>query len=326
MRLLAACLALALALPSASPARADDTAAAIAHWQEREARLFTIGWKLAAGNAPFCKNTKRAAGWLLHDAATYSDAEGVRRALSLKGDIAVQAVASGSPADKAGLRTNDALDSINEHLLHEYYPVSEPRWKRLQEVREAVDTELSISRPAITAWITPEGETRVAEMLGTPVCATTFELSGSGKGAVAEGSRVIFGQDFPGFAYPDAEFAAAIAHELAHNVLQHRAWLDAAGRKQGNVRATEKEADRLMPWLLANAGYPPEAARDFMAKWGPRHAGGLLRKRTHDGWDERVEFIEAEIALIRPLLEQTGRADWSRHFVRETAPAIPPQS
>lgn len=298
----------------------------MAQWQQREGRLFAIGWKLGVGNAPFCKNTKPAAGWLLHDAAAYSDAAGVRRALSLKGDIAVQAVAPGSPAEKAGMRANDALVSVNEVLVREHFPVSDPRWQRLQDVREAVDTELALASPVITAWTTSQGEARVADIPGTPACATTFELSGSGKGAVAEGSRVIFGQDFPGFAYPDAEFAAAIAHELAHNVLEHRAWLDAAGRKQSNIRATEKEADRLMPWLVANAGYPPEAARDFMAKWGPRHAGGLLRKRTHDGWDERVEFIEAEIALIRPLMAKTGRADWSRYFVREPAPAVSPQS
>jgi len=72
----------------------------------------------------------------------------------------------------------------------------------------------------------------------------------------------------------------------------------------------------LMPWLLANAGYDPAAATRFMKRWGPIHDGGIFRKRTHDGWDERVEFIEAERALIEELQQEEG-VDWRRHFTRE---------
>ena len=113
------------------------------------------------------------------------------------------------------------------------------------------------------------------------------------------------------------EVAAAIAHELAHNVLQHRAWLDANGRKRSNVRLIEREADRLMPWLLANAGYDPAAAARFMERWGPVHDGGIFRARTHDGWDERVEFIAAEVDKIRELSSNGTAADWSSRFERE---------
>ncbi len=89
------------------------------------------------------------------------------------------------------------------------------------------------------------------------------------------------------------------------------------------MRLTERDADRLMPWLLANAGYDPHAAARFMSRWGPRHGGGLLRKRTHDGWDERVEFIGAEIAVVERLMAEQGSADWSRHFVAQATAATP---
>ena len=45
----------------------------------------------------------------------------------------------------------------------------------------------------------------------------------------------------------DPLLAAVLAHELAHNVLKHRAWFDAnGGRKRKAVRMTEREADIAM--------------------------------------------------------------------------------
>ncbi|MEM8723912.1 MAG: hypothetical protein AAGE86_00175 [Pseudomonadota bacterium] len=130
----------------------------------------------------------------------------------------------------------------------------------------------------------------------------------------------MLGMNFPGFAYDEEIFAGAVAHELAHNLLGHRKWLEANGEGRRNVRRIEREADRLMPWLMANAGYDPEAAYRFMTTWGPKHDGGLFRARTHDGWDERAEFIAAEIPLIKELMEREGAADWSVHFTREIDP------
>ena len=128
---------------------------------------------------------------------------------------------------------------------------------------------------------------------------------------------MIFGRSFPGFDYPEPEFAAAVAHEFAHNLLRHRRLLDQKGRSLGNVRLTEREADRLMPWLLANAGWEPAAALRFMERWGPRHDGGLFRNRNHEGWDERAEAITAEVARVEALMANEGKADWARHFERE---------
>ncbi len=316
-------LAFGLAAP-ATPLFAQTETATVtvvdrdfAKLQERDARLFAAGWKLTSANARFCKDTVPSIGVLLHDAATYGDPDKLRAMLGLSGDIAVQAVAPGSPAENAGISRNATLASVNEVLISEYFERTQPSWQRLVSVNEAIETEFALTAPALVAWINADGSVGADEIASVPVCSTRFEVHPKSDRAVAEGTRVILGADFAGFAYPEDEFAAAVAHELAHNLLGHRRLLDAEGRGRKLIRLTERDADRLMPWLLYNAGYDPQAAVRFMARWGPRHGGGLLRKRTHDGWDERVEFIEAEIARIASLASAETSADWSVHFVEE---------
>ena len=147
-----------------------------------------------------------------------------------------------------------------------------------------------------------------------PACPTRFELLDSGGRAAADGKRVVIGRKFAGFEYPEDELAAALAHEFAHNLLAHRAWLKGVGRKAKYIRLTEREADRLMPWLLANAGYAPDAAIRFFKKWGPGNDGWIFRSPTHDGWDERAEFVAGELPQIAQLMASEGAADWRARF------------
>ena len=145
----------------------------------------------------------------------------------------------------------------------------------------------------------------------TPVagCVSDFRVEASEKaGAVADGRMVLVNQGFAQFANDDDELAAAIAHELAHNILRHRARLDAAGVDRGLgkqfgrsarlFKQTEVEADRLSVWLLAGAGYDPAAAARFWTAFGQRKGRPLFQAGTHPGWRDRVASLEAEAALI----------------------------
>lgn len=316
IRRLAVCAALIAATPVLAAPREDK---ALTELLAREARLFAVGWRLAAANAPFCQGARPALGLSVLDAGAFDDPAAVRRQLGLVGDLALGAVAPGSPAEAAGLRANDTLIAIDGAVLAERFPRRKPAWRRLIDVTAALDAaaaagpvELAIARGA-------EAPRRLS-IAGAAACPSRFEVLDGGGKAMAEGTRVIFGRGFPGFAYSEPEFAAAVAHELAHNLLRHRARLDAAGRSMGNVRVSEREADRLMPWLLANAGFEPAAATRFMERWGPRHDGGLFRNRNHEGWDERADTIRAEVAKVQGLMASEGKADWARHFARETLP------
>jgi len=159
---------------------------------------------------------------------------------------------------------------------------------------------------------------REANIVGVPACPSRFELLDSGGRAAADGKRVVIGRKFSGFGLAEDELAAAVAHEFAHNLLAHRAWLKGAGRNSRNIRLTEREADRLMPWLLANAGYDPRAATRFFRKWGPFRDGWIFRAPTHDGWDERAAAVAAEVPKIAALTAAGGAADWRARFERTT--------
>lgn len=314
IRLLVAGLALIVATPTFALPREDK---ALTELQARDAHLFAVGWRLATANALFCEDARPALGVSILDAGSFRDPAAVRRQLGLGGDLALGAVAAGSPAQRAGLTANDTLIAINDLTLSERFARRKPYWRRLIDVTAVLDAAAAGGPVAIT-MARGDSPPRMVQVTGVPACPTRFEVLDSGGKAMAEGTRVIFGRGFPGFAYPEPEFAAAVAHELAHNLLRHRARLDEMGRSMGNVRLTEREADRLMPWLLANAGFDPAAATRFMERWGPRHDGGLFRNRNHEGWDERAEAIRAEVARVQGAMASEGKADWARHFTRET--------
>ncbi|WP_284123967.1 M48 family metalloprotease [Parerythrobacter aestuarii] len=282
----------------------------------KDARVARIGYELVTGNAAFCDQQTPATGLLLHDLAAYGDGEKLGRLLGMTSPVGIQAVVPGSPADQSGLAADQSIASLAGLDVAGMPTDEKKRWKRLETIRVAMVEQLQTERKL--AFQAVGGESLVIEAI--PACASRFEVGPLGKRAVADGSRVVIGEDFPGHEWSDELLAGVMAHELAHNVLRHRAWLDAKGRKRKNVRLTEREADRLAPWLLANAGYDPEAAVRFMATWGPDHSGGIFRKRTHDGWDERVEFIAAEVPLVRAQMAATGTADWRSNFRREIKP------
>lgn len=308
--------ALALAAPPALAGVAEDRAA-LAQLQRDDARLQSIGWRLATGNARFCPDAAPAIGLLLQDMANYGSPAKMRRAAGISGDVAAQAVAYGSPAQAAGLAPNDEIVAIDGNGMAALPPAKAGDWRRLTGLHDRIDASLAADGRVVLEWRGGGSEARTTTIAGIPACPGRFELLDRGGKAAADGARVLIGREFAGLDYSEAELAAALAHEYAHNLLRHREWHAAQGRKRKTVRLTEREADRLMPWLLANAGYDPAAAARFFERWGPRHGGWIFRARDHDGWDERRDFVNAELPQVRALMASEGAADWQRHFRRE---------
>jgi hypothetical protein len=316
---LAALFAAQLAAAAPDPARIDYAAeqAAIARFQDHDQRLQDIGWRLLRGNAAFCPRVIPAIGLQMQDMTSYGQPDIARTALRLTGDFAVQTAAKGSPAEQAGGFTrNREIVRLGRFDPNQWPAGDRMDWERLARAHDHIDALLA-EHAGIEVGFADGGTAKVAPV---EVCASRFELMGEGAAAVADGGRVVIGMDGPAFAYEDAMFAALVAHELAHNLLGHAAWLDRNRRTWGNVRRTEREADRLIPWLLANAGFDPQAAARFMGEWGPRHTKRVLQAPTHDSWPRRLRAIEGELPLIAAVRKDAGRADWSRHFRREIEP------
>lgn len=303
----------------ASTALRPPLPAEIAELRAQDERVLNLGYRLVTGNAPYCADATHSAGLLLHDMRAYGDADELRRVFGLSGDIGVQALVPGGPADRAGVLVDDTVLAIGDMAVADIPMEDDKPWQRTEIIRAEAERLLAETGTLPLTVNRLQGPAAIV-IEGTPACRSRFEI-GEGGRAVADGHRVVIGPDFAAIDYADPLLAAVLAHEFAHNLLGHRAWFDAnGGRKRKAVRLTEREADRLMPWLLINAGFDPRAAMRFFEEWGPRHGGWIFRARTHDGWDERVEFIEAELPLIERLQQGARTVDWSQHFVREELP------
>ncbi|WP_324072524.1 M48 family metalloprotease [Sphingopyxis sp.] len=274
-----------------------------------EARVAAIGFRLTTANAAWCPARQPQFGWIWGDPRLYDKA---RRPAALAayraGDldaVFVAAVAPGSPADRTGLHVGDGIawidmapvaNGIGDHPF--------ARITALEQRLAALSTDA-----AIWLGVTDGRTVPLTPMAG---CVSDFRVEANERpAAVADGRMVLVNQGLADFAADDEELAAAIAHELAHNILRHRARLDAAGVDRGigkqfgrNARLfkqTEVEADRLSVWLLAGAGYDPAAAARFWARFGQRKGRPMFQAGTHPNWRDRAQSLEAEASTIASL-------------------------
>lgn len=319
--LVAVVAALVLSTPARAQADLLDPFHAVA---ALDARIQTVGWRLTRANAPFCADTIPAVGLLLQDLQGWEDPQAAREALALpdEAQFIVGAVATGSPADRAGLGPGDIVAGVDGISIADLPDAPAESWQRQTALHDRIDAALDRDGRVTLAF--GAGATAI---VGEPACASRFELVTDRNRAEADGARVLISTDIASeLADPD-QFAFVVAHELAHNLLNHPQMLRAEGRKWGRVRRTEREADRLAVWLMANAGYDTAAATAFMRGWARKRDVGFLDP-THDAWDERLDAVEKERALTAARETQAGASagqvgvyDWSSRFAQPGAAA-----
>jgi len=172
--------------------------------------------------------------------------------------------------------------------------------------------EQALADGDVTLDILRGGEQVQVTVKSRPACPSRFQIAVSAdRDASADGEIISVSSGMAEYFLSDDEFAAVVAHELAHNLLKHREQLDAQkvdrgffgqfGASAGQIKATEIEADRLSVWLMANAGYDPQAAVRFWTRYGKEHGKGIFSASTHYRWKKRVELFGEEMAKMAKI-------------------------
>ncbi|TPG12727.1 M48 family metallopeptidase [Sphingomonas oligophenolica] len=303
---------LALATPSAAVAADREPATNAATFEALRSvdlRMATIAYRLTTANAALCRRLAPTPGWVIHSLGQYDPKlrDVARQVFGFATPIAVEAVVPGAPAAMAGVAANDSLASVGGAAFAATDPGNADATSATRDAALAQIAQTPVTAPLTVTAVRGEVRRTVA-IPASPGCKSNFEvLLGPELDASADGSIVQVGVKF--FEkYGDDDLAVVIAHELSHNILNHRARLDAAkvsrgllaelGRNGRLFRQTEDDADLLGMYLLRNAGYDPQIAVRFWEGHGGDIDGGLFRSRTHRSASARAQRIADEIARI----------------------------
>ncbi len=205
----------------------------------------------------------------------------------------ILAVAPDSPAEAAGLRANDIVSAIDDS------PPVRPRPGEIGSVVVLAQLTTALSDGAVVLQ-TGRGALHIA---ARQACASRFEVTTNDDlVAQADGKAIQISAKLVEQADTDDALAAVLAHELAHNVLRHRARLEAV---QGGTRdrmfwsrEVEIEADRFALRLLSRAGFSIDAAIHFWTDYVQRLARGVSGRGTHPDWQARLSAMRDEAHLI----------------------------
>ncbi|WP_323810781.1 M48 family metallopeptidase [Sphingobium baderi] len=251
-----------------------------------------------------------ATGMVVHALEQYGpDVQDEARAVfEFPATLSILTVVPDSPASIAGLLPGDGITSINGTAVRE----ADAEDRGTSRRRDEIERYMVALAPAgaIRLSIRRDDREFAVDVHPVPACLTRFEVSpGLGDWAISNGETIQFSPRF--FArFSDTALAVVAAHELAHNILGHRARLErdnirgglagALGRSARLVRDAEDEADRFSVHLLSSAGFNPRMAVDFWHGEGRAIGGGLFHAPTHRGARARAALMAAEIEKLEP--------------------------
>lgn len=285
---LAFALGLSLGLTSAcAPVGSDASATTIAEapaarldaLTAMDRRVAEVAWRLALANEALCPIVRPSAGWSLHAANQYGPAlrEQAERRFGLAGDLpGLLAAPAGSPAALSGLAEGDVITTVNGAALSAGAASSSGRFDGLQGNLDVLDQAATQGPMALT--VRRYGHERTVTVHPVPACAYTTQIETSeALTGRSDGRRIIISSGLAGLSRNDDELAFFLAHELAHAVLEHRTSPGLSGRRgsenslislrRGRSSSAEADADTLGLYLLARAGYAPQAAVEALTAY-----------------------------------------------------------
>lgn len=301
------------ALPAGAAVGGQPSAEARPSPNDLDERVATIGHRLAVSSLAWCREREWLPGVTLGvENPAAASREGRRQVRAT-----ILALSRSGPATRAGLTANDVVETADGQGLPVATVAGDNSFSGMEQVRDAF--EAAFADGSARLGVRRAGAAVMLDIGAEQGCASRFLILPSGQlNAFANGRSVQVTSRLAEVTGREDELAAILAHEFAHHVLRHRARLDASGVARGVmrnfgrnarlIRATEEEADRFSIWLLARAGYDPQAAVRFWT-WFGRRGLNILGSPTHGGWRGRVARLEAEIAAMRAA-GPNGRPDF----------------
>ena len=257
-----------------------DTQASLLALQRDDQRVADTAWRIAARNVDSCPKLWAALGVSLQHVSQYEPAyrAAAQAAFGLDDRYpSLLAVAEGSPASAAGLKPNDTLRAVNGADLADKsrgqkgtasYDAVSSAMAALEALPEQQAAVLSVERGGqkFDVSVTPQN-----------VCRSRVELApGNAINANANGLVAQISGRLVNWVQSDDELAFVIAHEMAHNLLDHPKRLSEKSALSGFAtslglsgkaqRQMELEADRMGIIMAAHAGYNYKIAPDFWAR------------------------------------------------------------
>lgn len=266
--------------PDPSHATRDDSPAArLDSLVSQDRRVAEIAWRLATANAPLCPVVRPRAGWALQSANQYGPA---LRALAiarfgLDGDLpGLLASPHGSPADRANLAEGDLILAVDGHPLSTGGTGGAESFDGLA-ANLAVLTQAEAGG-VLNLTVRRGGRERAVTLQTTPACAYIAQIEASADlNGRSDGRHIFITSGLVEVARNDDELAFFLAHEMAHAVLEHHTVPDVTGTRgaenalitlrRGLSATAEQGADRAGLYLLARAGYDPQAAIQALAAY-----------------------------------------------------------
>ena len=307
MRLWALAILLVLAAPAFSVnSRATvggDTQASLLALQRDDQRVADTSWRIASRNADTCPKLWAALGVSLHHVSQYEPAyrAAAQAAFGLDETYpSILAVAEGSPASAAGLKPNDTLRAVNGADL-----ADKSRGQKDAASYDAVSAAMAAlealpERGAAVLSIERGGQMLEVSVTPQNVCRSRVELApGNTINANANGLVAQISGRLVDWVGSDDELALVIAHEMAHNLLDHPKRLNEKSALSGLAtslglsgraqRQMELEADRVGIIMAAGAGYNYKIAPDFWARLNSNSPLASFLATTHPTTQARRE-------------------------------------
>lgn len=270
-----------IAPDSSQGMRDDSPAARLDSLVNQDRRVAEASWRLATANASLCPVVRPRAGWALQSANQYGAALRPLTAarFGLDGDLpGLAAAPHGSPAERAGLSEGDLILAVNGRPLSIGRSGDAESFDGLAANLAVLGQAEGEAQGLMSLMVRRNGREREVAVRPAPACAYIAQIEASADlNGRSDGRHIFITSGLVTVARNDDELAFFLAHEMAHAVLEHRTVPDVTGSRgsenamistrRGLSSTAEADADRVGLYLLARAGYDPEAAVQALAAY-----------------------------------------------------------